>query len=145
MGNLGRKKPGAVLLGLAAAAGVLWLAFWRPVPGKRLVEQLPGEDVVRVTVRETLEDGETVRELDARELTPEEVRELYRRLSEVKLRDLGQQAFSITGPERYYLSFAGDQDSGIAAIKLYGDKTLIFDRVYGDRPAIHKRYSIVSS
>lgn len=78
-------------------------------------------------------------------MTPEEVRELYRRLSEVKLRDLGQQAFSITGPERYYLSFAGDQDSGIAAIKLYGDKTLIFDRVYGDRPAIHKRYSIVSS
>ena len=72
---MGRKRPGAVLLGLAAAAVVLWLAFWRPVPGKRLVEQLPGEDVVRVTVRETLEDGETVRELDARELTPEEVRE----------------------------------------------------------------------
>ena len=58
---MGRKRPGAVLLGLAAAAVVLWLAFWRPVPGKRLVEQLPGEDAVRVTVRETLEDGETVR------------------------------------------------------------------------------------
>ena len=90
-------------------------------------------------------DQLTAKRIREGQVTPEEVRELYRRLSEVKLRDLGQQAFSITGPERYYLSFAGDQDSGIAAIKLYGDKTLIFDRVYGDRPAIHKRYSIVSS
>lgn len=138
-----RKRKGAVLLGLAALAVLaLWLLCRGPVPGSRLAERLPAEGVARVTARKTLENSSATEELGARDLTPEEVRRFYGALSETRLREIGEQPFSITTEERYYISFLDAQGRIAGTMKFYGDRALVFDYAPGDRPAVHERYSI---
>lgn len=137
------KKKGAILLGLAMLGVLaLWLAGHGRIPGSGLVERIPMENIARVTARKTLENSSGAEELGARDLTPEEVRRFYGALSETRLREMGERPFSITTEERYYISFLDAQGRVAGTMKFYGDRALIFDYAWGDRPAVHQRYSI---
>ncbi len=70
---------------------------------------------------------------------------MFKIISNSQLKDIGLKPFAIDTEVRYFVYLCNSEGYAEGTMKFYGDKILIFDYVYGDRPATHKRYSIVSS
>ena len=124
---------------------VLLCVFWRILSEKIIVEYIETDDVQEIVVKKTYEDGNGIEDCCTFKLATEEVSEFYTILSEMKVKNIGESSFPINTNIRYYIYLNDANGTSIGIMKLYGDEVLIFDYVYGDRPSIHERYSIVSS
>ena len=123
----------------------LLCAFWGTLSGKEIVDYIEADGIEEIVIKKTLEDGNGIEDYCTFKLKSEDVRELYAMLSEMKVKNIGEKSFSINTNVRYYVYLNDANGFSKGTMKFYGDEVLIFDYVYGDRPPIHKRYSIVSS
>lgn len=113
--------------------------------GDELLNYIRMENITEITVQKTLEDDNTIKDCGTFVLNQTETEEFYKIFSEARIKDIGRRPFSFNTKVRYYIYFNNFEGRTEGTMKFYENEIVIFDYVYGDRPAIHKRYSIISS
>lgn len=138
---------GAVVIIIVVVLGVVgFLSVNRGhISGDELFDQIPMENVTQITVQKTRENSASIEELGSFELTQSQIEQFYRIFSDTQLKDIGQRSFAINTEIRYFVFFLNSEGNADGTMKFYENEALILDYAYGDRPAIHKRYSIISS
>lgn len=144
------KKKKILVLCIAIVVIIVLLCFYcGRVSGDQVLDYIPMEDVTEIVVRKTIDDGKTIKDCGTFQLNQAEAEQFCHVFSEAKLKDIGKQSFPIRTTVRYYVYFNvsnsrinGTMEFYEGTMEFYGDDVLIFDYVYGDRPAVHERYSI---
>lgn len=124
---------------------VLLYILVKILPEKGVEAYINADDIEEIVVKKALEDGSGIEDCFVFSLEKEDINEFYAILSEIKVKNIKKQPFSINTNVRYYVYLNDSSSVSKGTMKFYGDEVLIFDYVYGDCPSIHKRYSITSS
>lgn len=138
-------KKRKTVIGCLILIAILLCVFWRVSSGENIVDYIEADDIQEIIVKKTLEDGSGEEDCCTLKLEREEVTDFYAILSELKVKNIGKQPFPISTNVRYYVYLNDANGFSKGTMKFYEDEVLLFDYVYGDRPAIHKRYSVASS
>lgn len=126
--------------------GIAFLFFYcGRTSGDKLLDYIPMENITEIKVQKTIDDGTTIEDCGNFELNQSEIEQFYKIFSEAQIKDIGGQPFTINTEVRYFVFFNDSKGRTEGTMKFYENEVMIFDYVYGDRPAIHKRYSIISS
>lgn len=147
-----KKSIACMVIAVMIIFSCFYCGYRSRVSGDEVLEYIPRENVTEILIRKTVEDGEETKDCGTVRLTQAETYWFYRVFSEAKLKDIGTQTYPFRTKFRYYVYF-NVSDSHIngpvefyeGAMEFYGDEMLLFDYVYGDRPAVHGRYAIRSS
>lgn len=140
---MNRKKKWVVFFGLAAfGVIVLLFVYGGRISGDRLFDYIQVDNIVRITVQKTVESSSSAEDQGFFDLTRSEIERFYAVISDSEMKGIRGEAFGINTEVRYYVFLYNSEGYAEGTMKFYGDEELIFDYVYGDRPAIHKRYSI---
>ena len=138
-------KKTAVLIAIILM-GLAFLLFYRGhTSGAGLLDHIPIENITEITVQKTIDDGTTIEDRGTFELDQAEIDRFYEIFSETQIKDIGGQPFSFDTDIRYFVFFHDPEGRTNGTMKFYENEAVIFDYVYGDRPALHKRYRILSS
>lgn len=124
---------------------ILLCVFGRTLFEKEIVDYIEVDEIEEIIIKKTLEDGNGIEDCCTFKLESEDITEIYTILSEMKVKNIGEQPFSINTNVRYYVYLNDVTGFSKGTLKFYEDEVLIFDYVYGDHPSVHKRYSIISS
>ena len=140
------KKKGVLFLIIALIGAIaIILYFNHHISGDKLLNHIQMDNITQVSVKKTLEDSDSIEDLGHFYLCESEIQEFFEIFSSCQLKDIRQQSFPISTDVRYYVFLFNSEGNIEGTMKFYEDDVLIFDYIYGDRPAIHKRYSIMSS
>lgn len=141
-----RKRIRMIALCFVIIGVVVFLFIYcRSISGRDLFDYIQLDNIERITVQKVVENDTLPYDFGSFLLTQSEIDSFFEVISDSQLKDIGLNSFAINTEVRYFAYFCNSEGYAEGTMKFYGDKTLIFDYVYGDRPAIHKIYSIVSS
>lgn len=137
-------KKKILVLCLAILVLFLW-AYFRPVSGEKLLDHIQKEKLTEIIVKKTIDDGTSAEDLGTVQLEGSAIERFYTVLSGAKVKDIGERAFPFNTNIRYHVFLNNAEGITEGTLKFYEQEAVIFDHAYGDRPAIHKRYSLTSA
>lgn len=143
---LNKKRNTFLAIVVLLSLGIFLFVFCgNRISGQELIDYIPTGNVTKIVVQKVLDDGVTIEDFGSFELDDSEIELFYTNLSSSTLKDIGEHSFTINNDVRYFVYLSNSSGYIEGTMKFYDDEILIFDYVYGDRPALHKRYSITSS